>query len=747
MDFNFQPIAKAMLSDSKFVMGYSRWSEQHGRYETWEEAVERVMNMHREKYADKMTPELEEAIAFAEQAYKDKAVLGAQRALQFGGPQIFQHEARMYNCSFSYCDRAEFFQHAMYLLLAGCGVGFSVQKHHIAKLPQITAPSADVAKVYQIPDSIEGWADAFGVLLSSYFVDGGTFPEYQGKQVHFDYSQIRPRGALISGGFKAPGPDGLQRSIEKCRELLDGIAHPDLQLNLKPIHAYDFVMHMADAVLSGGIRRAATICIFSKDDQEMMTAKTGNWFDANPQRGRSNNSALLIRKDLTREEWAAIMKSVRQFGEPGFIFAEDTEQGFNPCVEIGLRAYTKDGRSGFQFCNLTEGNGAQITSLAALLRMCKASAILGTLQAGYTNFTYLGEATREITEREALLGCSITGWMTSPDVLFDKEHMKVGAELVLAVNKKIAKLIGINPAPRATTTKPSGNASVLLGTDSGIHGAHSARYFRNVQMTDQETVMPLFMEHNPKMVDKSVWDPTGKSLVVSFPIVASETAIFKKDLLGVKQLEYVKLAQRHWIEHGSDDSLSVDKRIRHNISNTISVGNTDAEWAEVEQYIFDNRQYFAGISLMAGQGDKAYAQAPFTEVLTAQEIMTKYGEGSMFASGLIVDGMKAFANNLWAACDTAQGFGMTFEDDNSEHLLPRDWVRRAKKFANNYFGGNIELMTFCLKDVYNLHKWENITRALKPIDFSDELKKQTYTEVDTMGAIACNGDTCEVVFK
>jgi len=369
---------------------------------------------------------------------------------------------------------------------------------------------------------------------------------------------------------------------------------------------------------------------------------------------------------------------------------------------------------------------------------------MGTLQAGYTNFTYLGDATREITEREALLGVSITGWMTEPGVLFDPQHMKLAAELVLATNKKIAKLIGINPAPRTTTTKPSGNASVLLGTDSGIHGAHSKRYFRNVQMTDQETVLPLIKEFNPKMVEKSVWDSNGKSLVVSFPIVSSETAIFKKDLLGKKQLEYVKLAQQNWIEHGSDDSLSVDKRIRHNISNTISVENTDEAWAEVEQYIFDNRQYFAGISLMAGSGDKAYAQAPFTEVLEAQEIMDLYGEGAIFASGLIVDGMEAFNNNLWLGCSTVMGQGIDISGDNSDLLLPRDWVRRAKKFAGNYFGGNLEKMTFCLKDVYNLHKWENITRSMQPINFADQLVQETYTEVDTMGAAACAGGACEV---
>lgn len=352
MNSEMNAIAKAMLSDSKFYMGYSRWDDDLGRYENWEESVERVMNMHRQKYAAVMTPELESYISFAEEAYKKKAVLGSQRALQFGGDQIFQHEARLYNCSASYVDRTRFFQEAMYLLLCGCGVGFSVQHHHVAKLPHVSAPSLSDPKVFTVPDSIEGWADAFGVLLSSYFVDGGTFPEYAGKIVHFDVSKIRPRGAYISGGFKAPGPDGLVRSLEKCRQLLDRIVNERGVTRLKPIDCYDYVMHMADAVLSGGIRRAATICLFSKDDQEMMKAKTGNWFVDNPQRGRSNNSALLIRDELTREEWAEIMTSVKDFGEPGFIFANDTENLFNPCVEIGLRGYTEDGRSGFQFCNL-----------------------------------------------------------------------------------------------------------------------------------------------------------------------------------------------------------------------------------------------------------------------------------------------------------------------------------------------------------------------------------------------------------
>lgn len=346
--------AQTLMADTKFYESYSRFIPEHGRHETWDEAVERVMNMHRQKYQHCMTPELETAIAFAEQAYKDKLVLGSQRALQFGGEQIFKHETKLYNCSFGHCSRPRFFQEAMYLLLSGCGVGFSVQTQHIAKLPEIKYPNPLTATVFTVPDSIEGWADAFGVLLSSYFVSDAPFPEYSGKTVHFDYSEIRPRGAMISGGFKAPGPEGLARSIDACRKLLDRTvkenkeaAHP-----FKSIDAYDFVMHMSDAVLSGGVRRSATICIFSKEDRAMMTAKTGDWYVNNPQRGRSNNSVALLRNEITREEWAEIMKSVKDFGEPGFIFMDDLEWGSNPCVEIGLLPYTEDGESGFQFCNL-----------------------------------------------------------------------------------------------------------------------------------------------------------------------------------------------------------------------------------------------------------------------------------------------------------------------------------------------------------------------------------------------------------
>jgi ribonucleoside-diphosphate reductase alpha chain len=734
---------KDMMSSSKFYMGYSRWDEVKGGYETWEESVSRVMNMHRQKYASVMTPELEEYIAFAEQAYKDKAVLGAQRALQFGGEQLFKHEARMYNCSVSHCDRATFFQECMYLLLCGCGVGFSVQSHHIAKLPKVHKRYEKKVKVFQVPDTIEGWADAFGVLFSSYFVDGGSFPEYKGCQVHFDFNKIRPKGALISGGFKAPGPDGLRSALVKCEALLEALVEGKTEaVSVPTITAYDFVMHMSDAVLSGGVRRSATICMFDKDDELMLKAKTGDWFVDNPQRGRSNNSVMLVRDELSREEWANIMKSVKDFGEPGFIFTENKEFCFNPCVEIGMLPVAENGESGFQFCNLTEINGGKCVDKESFFRACKAGAILGTLQAGYSNFKYLSDATRRITEKEALLGVSITGWMNNPDVLFDPQNMIDGATVVKDINSVVSILLGINQAARTTAVKPSGNASVVLGTASGIHGEHSPKYLRNVQMNVGDEVTRIITKTNPKMVEPSVWSSNGTDVVVSFPVESKEGSIYKSDLMGVKQLDYVKTAQQYWIEHGTNYELCVDPDLRHNVSNTITVD----DWDEVEEYIYNNRKWFAGISLLSSMGDRAYAQAPFTEVFTAQQIVDMYGDSSMFASGLIVGALQAFGNNLWMACDTVLGFGLKLDPEDSSDLLKRDWVRRVKKFAERNFDGDVMKLTFMLKDCHNLHKWAGINNNFVDVDFSKDLSQQSYTEVDTMGSQACAGGVCEISF-
>lgn len=404
--------------------------------------------------------------------------------------------------------------------------------------------------------------------------------------------------------------------------------------------------------------------------------------------------------------------------------------------EIGKYPQTVDGKSGWQGCNLAEINGSLCNTKQNFLDACKAASIICTLQAGYTDFKFLQPESKEIFEREALIGVSITGWMNNPEVLFDEENMKEGAELVKTVNKQVASLININPAARSTCVKPSGNASVLLQTANGIHGDHSPRYLRHVQMNEDTEVCRLIKNTNPEMVEPSVW---GSSECIAFPVIAPENSIYKDDLLGIKQLEYVKKAQEFWVESGTDVELCAHPKLRHNVSNTISVD----DWDQVAEYVFKNRHSFAGISFLAASGDKAYPQAPNAQVLTEQEILDKYGEASMFASGLVVDGLEAFNNDLWDAC-SAVLFNRDIEL-KKDTAIQIDWVRRFKKFANNYFKGDLEKTSFCLKDVYYLHKWSRIQRKLKKINWVEELNEKEYTDINTMAAAACMGAKgCEI---
>ena len=727
------------LSQTKFYEGYSRFKEEESRYETWDEAVDRVIGMHENNYINENN-KLQSYLDEARVAYKEQRVLGAQRALQFGGEQLMKHQMRMYNCTSSYVDRPEFFGEVFYILLCGAGAGFSVQKHHIKKLPKLQNRTKQ-AKGYIVEDSIEGWASALDVLMSSFFVGGGKYPEYEGRRVYFDLSQIRPKGAFISGGFKAPGPNGLRRSLDKIEHLLQGIVLDSKEpVEIKPINAYDIAMHAADAVLSGGVRRSATICLFSPDDEEMMNAKTGNWFMENPQRGRSNNSAVIVRDKTTSEQFGKIMESVKQFGEPGFVFVESTEHTTNPCVEIGMYPQINK-KSGWQGCNLTEINGGKCNTEEDFYKACRAASILGTLQAGYTDFKFLSDTSKKIFDREALLGVSITGWMNNPEILFDEKILQKGAKIVKEVNKEVAAILGINAAARTTCVKPSGNASVLLQTASGIHAEHSNMYIRNVQMNKESEITQAIMKTNPYMVEESVWSAGGTDVVVSFPILPKKGSMYKDDLLGVKHLELVKKAQKYWVEAGTNEDLCADKGVRHNVSNTIIVD----DWDAVEKYVFENRHSFAGISFLGMTGDKDYNQAPNTAVITAKDMVKKYGNAAVFASGMVVDALKCY-NNLWDACSTAKGFGEDISLETSENAVKRDWVRRFKKFAENYLNDDTEMAEHCLKDAYLLHKWNKIQSTLKTVDWKEDIKERKYTDVDTLAAAACAGGACEIDF-
>lgn len=728
---------KKLLSDAKFYEGYARFKEEESRYETWSEAVDRVIKMHTSFYADKMSAKLMSYLDEAADSYKHKLVLGAQRALQFGGEQLFKHQMRMYNCTSSYADRPEFFGEIFYILLCGAGAGFSVQTDHVSKLPKLIHRTK-APKLHTVEDSVEGWATALDVLMSSFFENGGKYPEYAGRKVAFDLSLIRPKGAKISGGFKAPGPDPLRRSLDRIEYILTGLTLNEKTSSLRPIHVYDIVMHAADAVLAGGVRRSATICLFSTGDDEMASAKTGNWFIDNPQRGRSNNSAVIVRNEITKEQFASLMTSIKQFGEPGFFFVDDKDITTNPCVEIGMYPQI-DGQSGWQGCNLTEINGGMCDNEEIFYKACRAAAILGTLQAGYTDFKFLSPTSKAIFDREALLGVSVTGWMNNPKILFDEKILSKGAEIVKQTNKEVAALIGINAAARTTCVKPSGNASVLLMTASGIHADHAPMYIRNIQLNKDTEVAKLIKRINPNMVEESAWSSGKTDYVVSFPVVAKEGSIFKDDLIGIKHLDLIKKAQEYWVNAGTNIDRCAHPGIRHNVSNTVIVDN----WDDIEDYVYNNRDYFAGISFLPMTGDKDYFQAPNTQVLNAEQLTEKYGAGAIMASGIIVEALKCF-DNLWLACMTANGFGEDLSADNHQNTLKRDWIRRFKKFATNYFGGDIKKTEYCFKDVYLLHKWEKIQQTISDIRWEDELKEVKYIDVDTIGSAACVGGGCEL---
>jgi ribonucleoside-diphosphate reductase alpha chain len=722
------------LQNYTFVSKYARWLEDKNRRETWKEAVERVKNMMHTKYSEFG---IADDIDWAYDVMYKKRVLGSQRALQFGGEPILKRHAKIYNCTASYCDRLRFFQECFWLLLCGSGTGFSVQKHHISKLPSLEHDVEDgKGRVYLVEDSIEGWANSLGVLLSSYFNKPvEEFKDWKNTHVIFDFSQIRPKGSsLASGVGKAPGYEPLANGLEKIRALLDRCINNG-QKKLRPIDAYDIVMHSSDAVLSGGVRRSASLALFSPNDEEMAKAKTGNWYIDNPQRARSNNSALLLKSETEFEEFKVLMESVKEFGEPGFIWSESTEMIFNPCVEIGMWPVDEEsGKSGWQGCNLSTINCSSVTDEDDFYERCRAAAIIGTLQAGFTKLEYLGEISQKIFEREALLGVSLTGTMEKHELVLTEKVLTRGAKIAVETNKELAKKIKINQAARVTCLKPEGTSSSMLGTSSGIHPHHAKRYIRHVQANVLEAPYQHFKKLNPQACEKSSWSANNTDEVVKFPIEVPDGAKLKNQLPAVDMLKVVKETQKNWVHSGKNRSLCTQDYLSHNVSNTVTV--KPDEWEDVTKFIYDNRKYFAGISLIPQSGDKDYPQAPFTTVYTSREIVKEYGDAALWCSGLIELGLNAFNNNLWAACDYVS-MNQAKENDSQDRLL---FVTKMKNFAGKYFNSDLKRLTYCMKDVYNWKIYCDLFNSFKKVDYT----QLSETEDNTVGIeeISCAGGAC-----
>lgn len=1032
------------------------------------------------------------------------------------------------NCVSSYIDRLRFFQECMYLLLCGCGTGFSVQKHHIDKLPPLLSITPEKNKKFVIEDTIEGWSDAVGVLVASYFDQQELFPEYVGYNVVFDYTNIRPAGSPIAGGVgKAPGPEPLKKALKNIKKILDNAIvrnefSSDNLRKIKPIEAYDIVMHASDAVISGGVRRSATICVFSPDDEEMAKAKTGNWFDENPQRGRSNNSAILLRDGTTKEQFDKLMSSVKQFGEPGFVWSDSTELIVNPCVTIDTKILTIDGwkeigsllgknidiyqdnrvfgginedgefwdidmsqknecvvnmasnarktgvnrdiyqlelscgrtvkatdnhhfatpdgmcelkdlstedcllipippmanidkeskdfnigylyglifgdgcftdnaarislwgesdltsiekmvesiispledslktcrgntspkfstvsgeqygsaekhclqssllatafekyglktnkeeisfihntskdfksgfisglfyadghseysesskslslritsikknilqdvqlllqelgvfsriniareagtvmlpdsnrdykeyntqncyrliigglencfkaisvlklndkhttlvtekynnrktsktnlftskvesityvgredvyclsednrrtmiaegitsrrcveigmyavdittgLSGWQGCNLSTVNCAKVKTADDFYDACTAAAIIGTLQAGFTSFPYLGEVSERIFQRESLLGVSGTGWLEKPEICLDPEVQKRGAEIVKAVNKQIATMIGINQAARTTCVKPEGSASCVLGTASGIHPHHAKRYIRRVQANKMEDIYKFFKKKNPRACEASVWSANETDDVISFCVEVPDGSKTKNQTTAINLLEIVKSTQENWVMSGRNLDQCTQPWLTHNVSNTINVKHD--EWEDVSDFIYENRNYFCGVSLLPATGDKDYPQAPFTTVYLPSEMLSYYGEGVMFVSGLIETALLLWEDNLWDACSALLGMG------KMKGHAKKEWAQRCSKYAVNYFDGDVKKLTYAMKDVYNYKLWTELQREYKEVDYTNLFEETDNTKLQE--ELACAGGACQI---
>jgi ribonucleoside-diphosphate reductase alpha chain len=572
-----------ILSEVVTWMKYSKFIPELSRRETWKELVTRNMNMHIAKF-----PELKEMIEHNYKFVYEKKVLPSMRSLQFGGRPIEVNNTRLFNCSYLQIDDYRAFSETMFLLLSGTGVGYSVQKHHVENLPPLKKATKN--RRYLIGDSIEGWADAVKVLVKSYFGLSTWKP-------NFDYRSIRSKGErLITSGGVAPGPEPLKLCLNHVESIFERKADGE---KLTPLECHDILCHIATAVLAGGIRRSAMISLFDKDDEEMLTCKFGKWYETNPQRGRANNSATLLRGEVTKEEFLSLWKKVEMSnsGEPGFYFTDNKELGTNPCCEISLNS--------FQFCNLVEINASDIKDQDDLMERTVAAAFIGTIQASYTDFHYLRPEWKKTTEKEALLGIGMTGIASGAVLSLDLES---AAKEAIDANRLFSKLIGINSAARVTCVKPSGTSSLVLGTSSGVHTWHDEYYMRRIRIGKNEAIYTYLSLYHPEMIEEDQMN--SAQVVLSVPVAAPAGAITRSSENAIQFLERVKSLHENWIKPGH-----VEGDNTHNVSATVTIKNN--EWEEVGEWLWSNQNHYNGLSFLP-ENLGSYPQTPF-ETITKEQ--------------------------------------------------------------------------------------------------------------------------------
>lgn len=571
-----------ILSEITTFMKYSKYLPEKNRRETWEELVDRNKNMHIERY-----PNLKDEIESAYQYVYDKKVLPSMRSMQFGGRPIELNNTRLYNCCFLPMDHTDAFSEVMFLLLSGTGVGYSVQKKHVEQLPAIRKPLK--TRRYLVGDSIEGWADAVKVLISAY-MRGKSLPR-------FDFRDIRPKGALlITSGGKAPGPEPLKDCLHNIQKILDRKEDGE---QLTTLEVHDINCFIADAVLSGGIRRSAMISLFDLDDDAMLTCKFGKWYEQDPQRGRANNSAVIVRHKIEKEVFLDLWKKIEASGsgEPGFFFTNDADWGLNPCAEISLRPH--------QFCNLTTIHAGTLEDQEDFNGRARAAAFIGTLQASYTDFHYLRDIWKRTTEREALTGVSMTGIASGTVLDLD---MKEAANIVKEENERVAKLLGIKKAARTTTVKPEGTASLVVGTSSGIHAWHNDFYIRRIRVGKDESIYHYLVNKHPEIIEDEFFKPNQQA-VIGIPQRAPEGAVTRQES-ALALLARVSRVWNDWVRTGHRKGEN-----KNNVSTTVTI--KPDEWEEVGEWMWMNRNSFTALSVLPFS-DHTYQQAPFEDITEEQ---------------------------------------------------------------------------------------------------------------------------------
>jgi ribonucleoside-diphosphate reductase alpha chain len=577
-----------ILSNITVFTKYAKYIPELKRRETWEEIVFRNMLMHYNQY-----PKIKDEISDTYDNFvKTKKVLPSMRSLQFGGAPIQKAPSRIFNCAYLPAELTSVFAETMFLLLGGTGAGYSVQRRHVEQLPPVQGTDGSERR-FLVGDSIEGWADAVKVLVESYF-EGKPRPQ-------FDFSDIRPKGAeLITSGGKAPGPDPLRECLNNLEGVLVGvIADRGENARLTPLEVHDMQCFIADAVLAGGIRRAALICLFDRDDHEMLSCKQGEWWNHSPQRGRANNSAVLPRGEVSKREFLELWKEVEESGagEPGVYWTNNLDWGTNPCCEIALRPY--------QFCNLTEINATDIVNQEDLNERSRAAAFIGTLQAGYTDFHYLNPRWKDVTEEEALIGVGMTGIASGAVLPLDLEE---AAHEVVKENARVAVLININPAARTTTVKPAGTSSLVLGSSSGIHAWHNDHYIRRIRVGKNEALYHYLSANHSDLVEDEAFRPDTMA-VIGVPQKAPGGSILRTESPD-DLLSRVSRFNREWVRNGHHTGDNA-----HNVSCTISV--KDDEWESVGEWMWDNRDDYNGIAVLPYMGG-TYQQAPFEDITADQ---------------------------------------------------------------------------------------------------------------------------------